>query len=251
MPSTQSYRERLRAIASPPPPRAYYCPARLVCEFSGRARDTFAFVEKNKRRNFSIRGSCVAQLTRTISMSMKTILIIRARTCDGSLAAPFPLDAPDASRNFEIKLRREKHDERIPTLRIMRTSPKPTEKNVGRPRSARKRYFDTWIHCRSTVRINVSGDTVIVDSRTCLPREKFTRDIFLIVCPSYIRVAMDRDTPVLRSSLPPLAVSALVLSVFPSLRRHLPETRKRPIRLTYVVARLLLQRSLQSQFWHS
>lgn len=53
------------------------------------------------------------------------------------------------------------------------------------------------------------------------------------------------------SSLLVVSFSALVLRVFPSLRRYLRETRKRPIRLTYAVARLLLQRSLQSQFGHS
>lgn len=39
--------------------------------------------------------------------------------------------------------------------------------------------------------------------------------------------------------------------LFIASRHPTPETRKRAIRLTYVVARLLLQRSLQSQFWHS
>lgn len=49
-----------------------------------------------------------------------------------------------------------------------------------------------------------------------------------------------------------LVISHLViLSVFPFSRHYLHETRKKPIRLTYVAARLLLQRSLQSQFWHS
>lgn len=81
-------------------------------------------------------------------------------------------------------------------------------------------------------------------------REKFTRNIFLIVRLSYIRATMSRPWhPALSFSLSPSL--ALVLHVFPSLRRYLLETRKRPIRLTYVVARLLLQRSLQSQFWHS
>lgn len=81
-------------------------------------------------------------------------------------------------------------------------------------------------------------------------REKFTRNIFLIVRLSYIRATAALPWhSALPSSLPPSP--APVLRVFPSLRRYLLETRKRPIRLTYVVARLLLQRSLQSQFWHS
>lgn len=87
-------------------------------------------------------------------------------------------------------------------------------------------------------------------NRVSLMREKFARDIFLIARLSYIRITMSRPWhPALPSSSCPSP--ALVLRVFPSLRHYLLETRKRPIRLTYVVARLLLQRSLQSQFWHS
>lgn len=82
-------------------------------------------------------------------------------------------------------------------------------------------------------------------------REKFTRNIFLIVRLSYIRATVSRSVrhPALPSSLSPFPV--LVLRVFPFLLRYLFETRKRPIRLTYVVARLLLPRSLQSQFGQS
>lgn len=49
----------------------------------------------------------------------------------------------------------------------------------------------------------------------------------------------------------PSSSHSAILPIFPSLRHYLHETRKRPIRLTYVAARLLLQRSLQSRFWHS
>lgn len=89
-------------------------------------------------------------------------------------------------------------------------------------------------------------------------REKFTRNIFLIVRPSYIRATIARlclcvymwhpPSPPRRRL--PLGYSS-PSPLFPSLRHYLHETRKRPIRLTYVAARLLLQRSLQSQFWHS
>lgn len=87
-------------------------------------------------------------------------------------------------------------------------------------------------------------------NRVFLMREKFTWNIFLIVRLSYIRITVSRPWhPDLPSS--PCPSLTLVLHVFPSLRHYLLETRKRSIRLTYVVARLLLQRSLQSQFWHS
>lgn len=94
----------------------------------------------------------------------------------------------------------------------------------------------------------------LIQSPGFLMREKFTRNAFLIVQPSYIRATMARLRH--RHSLPstPLACARacpLRFSPLSSLRRYLLETRKRPIRLTYVLARLLLQRSLRSQFWHS